>query len=125
LCAGYSVAGLVILPTVALLLGAAVYGWNPARTPQGERIRHGTVCSGWPLWTSISRSRSYWWPAPHSGCRRDRCAAGRGRRAVAIVIVSNILDSITALHGWRSLLPTHYQFSGSMRSRYRDVCVHG
>ena len=31
--------------------------------------------------------------------------------AVGVVIISNILDAITALGAWRRLLPTHWQFS--------------
>ena len=31
--------------------------------------------------------------------------------AVGLVIVSNILDAVTALGSWRELLPTHWQFS--------------
>ena len=31
--------------------------------------------------------------------------------AVGLVIVSNILDAITALGDWREILPTHWQFA--------------
>ncbi len=31
--------------------------------------------------------------------------------AVGLVIVSNILDAVTALGSWREILPTHWQFS--------------
>lgn len=31
--------------------------------------------------------------------------------AVGLVIVSNILDAVTALGSWRELLPTHWQFA--------------
>jgi ABC-2 type transport system permease protein len=31
--------------------------------------------------------------------------------AVGLVIVSDILDAVTALHGWRQVLPTHWQFA--------------
>jgi ABC-2 type transport system permease protein len=90
--AGYSAAGLVILPTVALVLGAAVYGWNPTRTPDGDT---------YSAWSGVQRL------AIVDGYVAISAVGG----AVAIVIVSNILDSITALHRWRSVLPTHYQFA--------------
>jgi len=31
--------------------------------------------------------------------------------AVGLIIVSNILDAITALGGWREILPSHWQFA--------------
>ena len=31
--------------------------------------------------------------------------------AVGLVIVSNILDAVTALGSWRGILPTHWQFA--------------
>jgi ABC-2 type transport system permease protein len=31
--------------------------------------------------------------------------------AVGLVIVSDILDAVTALGGWRRVLPTHWQFA--------------
>jgi ABC-2 type transport system permease protein len=31
--------------------------------------------------------------------------------AVGLVIVSNILDAVTALGSWREILPTHWQFA--------------
>jgi hypothetical protein len=31
--------------------------------------------------------------------------------AVGLVIISNILDDVTALGSWRELLPTHWQFA--------------
>jgi ABC-2 type transport system permease protein len=31
--------------------------------------------------------------------------------AVGLVIVSNILDAVTALGNWREILPTHWQFA--------------
>jgi len=30
---------------------------------------------------------------------------------VGLVIVSNILDAVTALGSWREILPTHWQFA--------------
>jgi len=110
--AGYSVAGLVILPTVALLLGAAVYGWNPARTPQGDTysawngVQRLAIVDVYLAITLLLVAGAAFWLSTVTDA-----PLGAVGGAVAIVIVSNILDSITALHGWRSLLPTHYQFS--------------
>jgi ABC-2 type transport system permease protein len=110
--AGYSLAGIVLLPTVALLLGAAVYGWHPVRTPAGDTYSawSGVVrlllVVGYVAVTLLLVAGAAFWLSTVTDA-----PLGAVGGAVGIVIVSNILDSITALHGWRSILPTHYQFS--------------
>lgn len=110
--AGYSLAGLVTLPTVALLLGTAVYGWSPTKTPDGdtysawEGVARLALATGYIAVTLLLVAGVAFWLSTVTDA-----PLGAVGGAVAIVIVSNILDSITALHGWRSVLPTHYQFS--------------
>ncbi|HEX3813382.1 MAG TPA: ABC transporter permease subunit [Mycobacteriales bacterium] len=110
--AGYSFAGIVLLPTVALLLGAAVYGWNPVRTPAGDTYSAWTgvarlaLVVGYIAVTLLLVAGTAFWLSTVTDA-----PLGAVGGAVGIVIVSNILDSITALHGWRTILPTHYQFS--------------
>jgi ABC-2 type transport system permease protein len=38
-------------------------------------------------------------------------ALGAVGGAVGVIIVSNILDAVTALGNWRQILPTHWQFA--------------
>lgn len=110
--AGYSLAGLVLLPTVALLVGAAVYGWSSVQTPAGDTFSAWTgvarlaLIVGYIAVTLLLVAGVAFWLSTVTDA-----PLGAVGGAVAIVIVSNILDSITALHGWRSVLPTHYQFS--------------
>lgn len=110
--AGYSVAGLVILPTVALVLGAAVYGWHPTRTPDGDTysawsgVQRLAIVDGYLAISLLLVAGAAFWLSTVTDA-----PLGAVGGAVAIVIVSNILDSITALHRWRSVLPTHYQFA--------------
>lgn len=110
--AGYSALALVLLPTVALLVGTLAYGWSDVRTPEGDTygawdgvarlaLSIGYIAVSLTLVAAIALWLSTVTDAP----------LGAVGGAVGIVIVSNILDSITALHGWRAVLPTHYQYA--------------
>ena len=109
---GFSLVALVLLPAVAYVVGGLFYGWAPARTPLGTTIdtgeglvRLGLVLAYLALSlvfvSALSFLLSVWTDAP----------LGAVGGAVLLVIVSNILDAITALGNWRQVLPTHYQYS--------------
>jgi len=106
---GYCGLALVILPTVAYLAGGAFFGWAPLHTPLGDTI------GGGPMGLRLVVSVGYvgisllfvaalafligvWTDAP----------LGAVGGAVLLVIVSDILDAVTALGDWRRFLPTHY-----------------
>jgi ABC-2 type transport system permease protein len=109
---GFSLFALVLLPAVAYLAGGLFYGWGPARTPLGTTFDTGTalVRLGLVLLylaltlvfvSSLAFLLTVWTDAP----------LGAVGGAVLLVIVSNILDAVTALGDWRQVLPTHYQYS--------------
>ncbi len=109
---GFSLVALVLLPGVAYLAGGLFYGWNPARTPLGTTfdtgeglIRLGLVLAYIAVTLLFVSALAFligvWTDAP----------LGAVGGAVLLVIVSNILDAITALGDWRQVLPTHYQYA--------------
>jgi ABC-2 type transport system permease protein len=109
---GFSLFALVLLPAVAYLAGGGFYGWGPARTPLGTTFstgeglgRLGLVLAYLALTLLFVSALAFllgvWTDAP----------LGAVGGAVLLVIVSNILDAVTALGDWRQVLPTHYQYS--------------
>ncbi len=108
----YCALALVLLPTVAYLAGGVFFSWSPLRTPLGDTI------SGSEILVRIAVAVGYiavsllfvaalafligvWTDAP----------LGAVGGAVLLVILSNILDAVTALGDWRRFLPTHYSFA--------------
>jgi ABC-2 type transport system permease protein len=103
---------LIFLPSWTLLVGGIAYGWGPYVGPTGDQI-------GWPEFAgrlaiivgyllvnllvvgSFAFALGVWTDAP--------LAAVGG--AVLLMILSAILDSITALGGIRQGLPGHYAFA--------------
>jgi ABC-2 type transport system permease protein len=109
---GYSLFALVLLPAVAFLAGGLSFGWGPIRTPLG------TTLSGWDavvrivlvigylaltllVVSALAFTLGVWTDAP----------LGAVGGAVLLIIISNILDSVTALDPWRVVLPTHYSYA--------------
>jgi ABC-2 type transport system permease protein len=109
---GFSVFALVLLPTVAYLAGGLFFGWAPARTPLGTTFGTGEGLVRLALViaylavtlvfvSALAFVLGVWTDAP----------LGAVGGAVLLVIVSNILDAVTALGDWRRVLPTHYQYA--------------
>jgi ABC-2 type transport system permease protein len=109
---GFSLFALVLLPAVAYLAGGLFFGWAPVRTPLGTTLPTGealvrlAVIVGYLALTLVFVSAlafllGVWTDAP----------LGAVGGAVLLVIVSNILDAVTALGDWRNLLPTHYSYA--------------
>lgn len=107
-----SVAALVLLPVVAYLSGGVFFGWEPIRTPLGTTLPTGealvrlAIVVGYLAVTLVFVSAlafclGVWTDAP----------LGAVGGAVLLVIVSNILDAVTALGHWREVLPTHYSYA--------------
>ncbi|MBT0767629.1 ABC transporter permease subunit [Kineosporia sp. J2-2] len=109
---GYCLFALVLLPVAAYLVGGAFYGWAPLKTPLGESV------SGWELALRLGVAVGYIAVslvfvaalAFLVGVYTDAPLGAVGG-AVMLVILSNILDSITALGDWRRGLPTHYSLA--------------
>ena len=108
----YSVFGLALLPAVAYLAGGLFFGWAPLRTPLGDVVGNGTAVARLVIAVAyvmvsllfvaaLAYLLTVWTDAP----------LGAVGGAVLLVIVSNILDAVTALGDWRRLLPTHYQYA--------------
>jgi ABC-2 type transport system permease protein len=102
----------LLLPVWAYLVGGAFFGWAPARSPFGGSFSyHETIirmlivvvyaCGQAVLVAALAFLLTVLTDAP--------LAAVGG--ATFLVVVSNILDSITALDPYRVLLPTHFQYS--------------
>jgi ABC-2 type transport system permease protein len=108
----FSLFALVLLPTVAYLAGGLFFGWAPVRTPLGTTLPNGealvrlAIVVGYLAVSLLFVSAlafllGVWTDAP----------LGAVGGAVLLVIVSNILDAVTALGDWRNLLPTHYSYA--------------
>jgi ABC-2 type transport system permease protein len=107
-----STVALLLLPAWTMLVGGIAYGWGPYVGPTGEQL-------GWPLFAarllliagyllvnllvvgSVAFALGVWTDAP--------LAAVGG--AVLLMILSAILDTISALGGIRQGLPGHYAFA--------------
>jgi len=115
LAAGLSYATVAVLsfPAMSLLAGTVAFGWHPLRLPAtGIEMPYGTalarmgivlvyvlitelVVAGLAFLLSVSTDSPL----------------GAVGGAVGLVIVSTILDQVTALGSWREILPTHWQFA--------------
>lgn len=109
---GLSGAAIVLLPAVALVAGTLAFGWAPARSPLGTTLgssqallRLGIVVGYLAVVLLVVAALAFcvgvWTDAP----------LGAVGGAVLIVVVSNILDAVTALGSVRNGLPTHYQYA--------------
>jgi ABC-2 type transport system permease protein len=110
--AALSVAANVLLPLWAFLVGGLFFGWSPAHSPIG-----GTFATGASVWRLVIIVGYI--------CGQLLVVAalafllsvsvdnplGAVGGAVMLVVVSNILDQITALDPYRHYLPTHFQYA--------------
>lgn len=106
---GYCLLALVLLPTVAFVAGGSFFGWAALRTPLGGSIDGrqmvvrlvvmvGYIGVSLLFVAALGFLVGVWTDAP----------LGAVGGAVLLVIVSDILDAVTALGAWRRFLPTHY-----------------
>jgi ABC-2 type transport system permease protein len=102
----------LLLPAWAYLVGGVFFGWAPGQSPLGgtfttgvalERllIVVGYACIQSLLVAALAFLLSVLTDAP----------LGAVGGATLLVVVSNILDSITSLDPYRRFLPTHFQYS--------------
>lgn len=107
-----SLAANVLLPVWSYVIGGLFYGWGPVRSPTGDTYSFGTavgrlaIIAGYASLSALVVAAlafllSVLTDAP----------LGAVGGAVMLVVLSNILDSITALGSLREYLPTHYQFA--------------
>ncbi|HEY8717665.1 ABC transporter permease subunit [Pengzhenrongella sp.] len=102
----------LLLPAWSYLVGGVSFGWAPGQSPLGGTFTTGTAltrllivvgysCVQSLLVAALAFLLSVLTDAP----------LGAVGGAVMLVVVSNILDSITALDPYRHFLPTHFQYS--------------
>lgn len=107
-----SFAAQLLLPLWAFLVGGAFFGWAPVESPLGGSFGWGEAASRLLIVLAYSCGQSLVVAglAFLLGVLTDAPLGAVGG-SVMLVIVSNILDSITALDPYRQFLPTHFQYS--------------
>jgi ABC-type transport system involved in multi-copper enzyme maturation permease subunit len=109
----YSTVAVTSFPVMSLAAGTVAFGWHPLKlpgtqavlSPGGALARMGVVL-GYVLITELVVAGL----AFLLSVATDSPLGAVGG-AVGLVIVSNILDAVTALGSWREILPTHWQFA--------------
>ncbi len=107
-----SLAANVLLPVWAFVVGGLFFGWAPARSPIGgsfetseSLLRLGVIvlyiCGQLLVVAALAFLLSVSVDNP----------LGAVGGAVMLVVISNILDQITALDPYRHYLPTHFQYA--------------
>jgi ABC-2 type transport system permease protein len=110
---GYAALSVIVLPLMAAVAGTIVFGWHGMRLPGGgETLAPGTALArmaivvGYALVSQLVVAAL----AFLLSVTTDSPLGAVGG-AVGLVIVSTILDAVTALGGWRDFLPTHWTFA--------------
>ena len=110
---GYSTAAVLSLPLMALIAGTIVFGWHPLRLPPsgvdlaaGAALGRLAIVLGYVLITELVVAAL----AFLFSVSTDSPLGAVGG-AVGLMIVSNVLDAVTALGPWREILPSHWQFA--------------
>ncbi len=108
----YSLFAIVVLPVVSFVAGGLWFGWGPLRTPLGDAISGSHllvrlvvvvafIALSLVFVAALAFLVGVWTDAP----------LGAVGGAVMLVILSNILDAVTALGSARQFLPTHYAYA--------------
>jgi ABC-type transport system involved in multi-copper enzyme maturation permease subunit len=110
---GYSIVAVTYLTLMSLLAGTLAFGWHQLRLPgTGIEVPYGAalgriaIVLGYVLVSELVVAAL----AFLLSVLTDSPLGAVGG-AVGLVIVSNILDAVTALGNWRQALPTHWQFA--------------
>ncbi|MGH3492237.1 MAG: ABC transporter permease [Sciscionella sp.] len=111
---GLSLLGLVLLPAVALGVGVLAYGAGGVSTPLGEGVGFSAGVLRLLLVVAYLAVHLYWvaGTALLLSVLTDAPLGAVGG-TVGVSILSQILDSITALGGLREYLPTHFAYAWS------------
>ncbi|WP_406000803.1 ABC transporter permease [Streptomyces sp. NBC_00829] len=109
---GFSAAAMVLLPLVALMAGTLAYGWGPLKLPTGGSLdtgdtlpRIGLVVAFIFVSQLVTAGLAFWLST------KTDAPLGAVGGAVGLTIIGNVLDAVTALGGWRDVLPAHWQFA--------------
>jgi ABC-2 type transport system permease protein len=108
----FSLGANVILPVWSFLVGGVFFGWAPAHSPVGGTFdfstsvqRMGIIVGYCALQSLVVAGLAFMLSV------LTDAPLGAVGGAVLLVVVSNILDQITALDPYRQYLPTHFEFS--------------
>ncbi|GAA0483231.1 ABC transporter permease [Streptomyces olivaceiscleroticus] len=108
----FSAAAMVLLPLVALAVGAYAYGWDALRLPGGGVLPAGDAVPRLALVVAylfvsqlVTAALAFWLSTVTDA------PLGAVGGAVGLTIVGNVLDQVTALGNWRDVLPAHWQFA--------------
>src|SRR6266581_6732110 len=109
----YSTVAVASFPVMSLVAGTVAFGWHPLRLPgtaavlpAGTAVGRMLIVLAYVLVTELVVAGL----AFVLSVSTDSPLGAVGG-AVGLVIVSDILDAVTALRGWRQVLPTHWQFA--------------
>ena len=109
----YAATGVVTLPVMSLVAGTAAFGWHPLRLPgtgvqlpPGQAVARMLVVVGYVLVTEIAVAGIAFLLSVSTDS-----PLGAVGGAVGLMILSAILDQVTALGSWREILPSHWQFA--------------
>jgi ABC-2 type transport system permease protein len=98
---------------MALVAGTVAFGWHPLRLPAtgvtlpaAAALGRLAVAVGYVLITELVVAGLAFLLSVSTDS-----PLGAVGGAVGVVIISNILDDVTALGSWREILPTHWQFA--------------
>jgi ABC-type transport system involved in multi-copper enzyme maturation permease subunit len=109
----YSTIGVVALPVMSLVAGTAAFGWHPLRLPgtgvqlpPGQAVARMLIVLGYVLVTEVAVAGIAFLLSVSTDS-----PLGAVGGAVGLMILSAILDQVTALGSWREILPSHWQFA--------------
>jgi ABC-2 type transport system permease protein len=110
---GYAALAVVSLPLMSLIAGTVAFGWDDVRlptggtaVPAGEALGRMAIIVAYALVSQLVVAAL----AFLLSVTTDSPLGAVGG-AVGLVIISNILDAVTALGSWRDFLPTHWMFA--------------
>ncbi|TDE17840.1 ABC transporter permease subunit [Actinomadura sp. 6K520] len=109
---GYAVLAVLSLPLMSLVAGTAGFGWGDVKLPTGGTVPVGTalgrmaIIVGYALVSQLVVAAL----AFLLSVTTDSPLGAVGG-AVGLVILSNIIDAVTALGSWREFLPTHWMYA--------------
>ena len=102
----------LLVPVWSFLIGGVFFGWAPAQSPLGGSFSTGVGLQRLVIVVAYASIQSLLVAtlAFLLSVLTDAPLGAVGG-AVLLVVVSNILDAITALGSYREYLPTHFQYS--------------
>jgi len=107
-----SFAANLLLPAWSYLVGGVFFGWAPGQSPLGGTFTTGAALQRLLIVVCYSSVQSLLVAAlAFMLSVLTNAPLGAVGGATMLVVVSNILDSITSLDPYRRFLPTHFQYS--------------